>query len=160
VERQAVSETAGRSGHEPAAARPNRRRTMEQTFVMIKPDGVRRGLVGECIRRFEAKGLKLVELKLLTPSRDLAESHYGVHRDRPFFAGVVEFITSGPVAAMVLEGPGAIAAVRQLVGATRPWDAAPGSIRADYALEVGENIVHASDGPDTAASEIALWFAK
>ena len=131
---------------------------MEQTFVMIKPDGVRRALTGECIRRFEQRGLKLVRLRMLTPSRELAETHYGVHRDKPFFAGVVEFITSGPVVAMVLEGPNAIAAVRQIVGSTRPLEAAPGSIRGDFALDVGENIVHASDGPETAASEIALWF--
>lgn len=133
---------------------------VERTFVMIKPDGVRRGLVGECIRRFEARGLKLVELKLLTPSRELAEEHYGVHRERPFFNSVVEFITSGPVAAMVLEGESAIAAVRQMVGATRPLEAAPGSIRGDFALDVGENIVHASDGPETAATESALWFGS
>jgi nucleoside-diphosphate kinase len=131
---------------------------MEQTFVMIKPDGVRRGLTGECIRRFEQRGLKLVQLKMLTPARELAEEHYGAHRDKPFFPGVVQFITSGPVVAMILEGESAIAAVRQMVGATRPLEAAPGSIRGDYALEVGENIVHASDGPETAQQEIALWF--
>ena len=133
---------------------------MEQTFVMIKPDGVRRALTGECIRRFEQRGLKLVRLRMLTPGRELAETHYGVHRDKPFFAGVVEFITSGAVLAMVLEGPNAIAAVRQIVGSTRPLEAAPGSIRGDFALDVGENIVHASDGPETAASEIALWFRE
>jgi nucleoside-diphosphate kinase len=131
---------------------------MERTFVMIKPDGVRRNLVGECIGRFEARGLRLIELKLLTPSRDLAESHYGAHRGKGFFEGVVQFITSGPVVAMVLEGPNAIAAVRQMVGATRPLEAAPGSIRGDFALDVGENIVHASDAPETAEQEIALWF--
>lgn len=131
---------------------------MERTFVMIKPDGVRRNLVGECIGRFEARGLKLVELKLLTPSRELAEEHYGAHRGKGFFDGVVSFITSGPVVAMVLEGPNAIAAVRQMVGATRPLEAAPGSIRGDFALDVGENIVHASDAPETAEQEIALWF--
>ena len=132
----------------------------EKTFVMIKPDGVRRNLVGECIGRFEARGLKLVELKLLTPGKELAENHYGEHRGKPFFAGVVEFITSGPVVAMVLEGESAIAAVRQMVGATRPLEAAPGSIRGDYALEVGENIVHASDAPETAEKEIKLWFGQ
>jgi nucleoside-diphosphate kinase len=131
---------------------------MERTFVMIKPDGVRRNLVGECIGRFEARGLKLIELKLLTPSTELAEEHYGAHRGKGFFEGVVTFITSGPVVAMVLEGPNAIAAVRQMVGATRPLEAAPGSIRGDYALDVGENIVHASDAPETAEQEIALWF--
>jgi len=132
---------------------------MEKTFVMIKPDGVRRGLVGECIRRFEERGLTLCEVRMLTPPRSLAESHYDAHRDKAFFAGVVDFITSGPVVAMVLEGPSAIAAVRQMVGATRPLEAAPGSIRGDYALDVGENIVHASDGPETAESEIRLWFS-
>src|SRR4051794_19222279 len=131
---------------------------MEKTFVMIKPDGVRRRLVGECIRRFEERGLTLVQLKLLPPARDTAERHYGTHRDKPFFSGVVQFITSGPVVAMVLEGESAIAAVRQMVGATRPLEAAPGSIRGDYALDVGENIVHASDGPETAAEEMQLWF--
>ena len=131
---------------------------MERTFVMIKPDGVRRGLVGECIRRFEQRGLKLVELRMLTPARELAEQHYGAHRDKPFFAGVVEFITSGPVVAMVLEGESAISAVRQMMGATRPLEAAPGSIRGDFARDVGENLVHGSDGPETAAEEIALWF--
>jgi nucleoside-diphosphate kinase len=125
---------------------------------MITPDGVRRGLTGECIRRFEARGLTLAKLRMLVPDQALAEEHYGVHRERPFFASVVEFITSGPVVAMVLEGPNAIAAVRQMVGATRPLEAAPGSIRGDFALDVSENIVHASDGPETATTEIALWF--
>lgn len=130
----------------------------ERTFVMVKPDGVRRGLVGECIQRFEQRGLKLVALKLVNPSRELAENHYGAHREKPFFAGVVEFITSGPVVAMILEGESAIAAVRQMVGATKPLEAAPGSIRGDYALEVGENIIHASDATETAAEEMKLWF--
>src|SRR5688500_10072321 len=133
---------------------------MEHTFVMIKPDGVRRALTGECIRRFEQRGLKLVRLTMLTPSRDLAERHYGAHRDKPFFAGVVEFITSGPVVAMVLEGPNAIAAVRQMMGSTRPLEAAPGSIRGDFALDVGENIIHGSDGPESAVEEIRLWFGR
>lgn len=131
---------------------------MEQTFVMIKPDGVRRGLVGECLRRFEQRGLQIVRLRMLTPSQELAENHYGAHRGKPFFEGVVQFITSGPVVAMVLEGESAIAAVRQMVGATRPLEAAPGSIRGEYALSVGENIVHASDAPETAQEEIRLWF--
>ncbi len=131
---------------------------VERTFVMIKPDGVRRGLVGECIRRFERRGLKLIELKMLTPDRALAERHYEVHRGKPFFESVVRFITSGPVVAMVLEGEGAVGAVRQMVGATRPLEAAPGSIRGDFALEIEENIVHASDSGETAAQEIALWF--
>jgi nucleoside-diphosphate kinase len=130
----------------------------EKTFVMIKPDGVRRGLVGECIRRFEQRGLTLVELKLLTPDRALAEEHYGAHRDKPFFTGVVDFITSGPVVAMVLEGQSAVSAVRQMMGSTRPLEAAPGSIRGDFALDVGENIIHGSDGAETAEQEIRLWF--
>ena len=134
--------------------RIRKRRTCLDRELLLRAD------VGECIRRFEARGLKLVELKLLTPSRELAEEHYGVHRERPFFASVVEFITSGPVVAMVLEGESAIAAVRQMVGATKPLEAAPGSIRGDYALEVGENIVHASDGTETATTEIALWFGQ
>lgn len=133
---------------------------IEKSFVMIKPDGVRKGLVGECIRRFEQRGLKLAELKMLTPSRELAENHYGAHRSKPFFDGVVQFISSGLVVAMVIEGESAIAAIRQMVGATRPLEAAPGSIRGDYALEVGENIVHASDAPETAEQEIALWFGQ
>ena len=133
---------------------------VEKSFVMIKPDGVRKGLVGECIRRFEQRGLKLAELKMLTPSRELAENHYGAHRGKPFFESVVQFISSGPVVAMVVEGESAIAAIRQMVGATRPLEAAPGSIRGDYALEVGENIVHASDAPETAEQEIALWFSR
>jgi nucleoside-diphosphate kinase len=133
---------------------------VERSFVMIKPDGVRKALVGECIRRFEQRGLRPVEMKMLTPSRDLAENHYGVHRDKPFFEGVVQFITSGPVVAMIIEGESAIAAIRQTVGATRPLEAAPGSIRADYALEVSENIIHASDSPETAQQEIRLWFGS
>jgi nucleoside-diphosphate kinase len=131
---------------------------MERTFVMVKPDGVRRALVGEVIRRFEERGLTLAELKLVRPSRALAEEHYGVHRDKPFFAGVVDFITSGPVVAMILEGPNAVAAARQIMGATRPLEAAPGTLRADYCLDVQENLVHGSDSAETAAQEIRLWF--
>jgi nucleoside-diphosphate kinase len=133
---------------------------MERTFVMVKPDGVRRGLVGEVIRRFEERGLTLAELKLVRPPRALAEEHYGVHRDKPFFQGVVDFITSGPVVAMILEGPNAVAAVRQIMGATRPLEAAPGSLRADYCLDIQENLVHGSDSADTAAQEIRLWFGQ
>src|SRR5437763_9385470 len=125
---------------------------------MVKPDGVRRGLVGEIIGRFERRGLKILELRMIHVSRDLAEEHYGIHRDKPFFQGLVEFITSGPVVAMILEGEGAVAAARQMMGATRPLEAAPGSIRADYALEVQENLVHGSDSAETARQEIALWF--
>src|SRR2546423_7124611 len=131
---------------------------MERTFVMVKPDGVRRGLGGEGIPRSEARGLTLAELRLIRPSRALAEEHYGVHRDKPFFQGVVDFIISGPVVAMVIEGPNAVAAVRQIMGATRPLEAAPGSLRADYCLDVQQNLVHGSDSPETAAQEIQLWF--
>lgn len=131
---------------------------MERTFIMVKPDGVQRGLIGEIIGRFERRGLKIVGLKMLQVSDDLARQHYAVHEGKPFFAGLVKYITSAPVVAMVAEGTNAIQAVRQTVGATRPHEAAPGSIRADFALEIGRNLVHASDGPETAAFEIALWF--
>lgn len=132
---------------------------MERTFVMVKPDGVRRGLVGEILRRFEDKGLRIVALKQILPSRELAERHYGVHRDKPFFDAVVAFITSGPVVAMVLEGPeGTIEMARLLMGKTKPTEAAPGTIRGDYASTTQENLVHGSDGPETAEQEMALWF--
>ena len=131
---------------------------MERTFIMVKPDGVQRGLVGEIIARFERRGLKLVGLKMMQVSDEFARQHYAVHEGKPFFAGLVKYITSAPVVAMVAEGTNAVLAVRQTVGATRPNEAAPGTIRADFALEIGRNLVHASDGPETAASEIALWF--
>jgi len=131
---------------------------MERTFVMIKPDGVRRGLVGEVISRIERRGLSLAEMRLVRPSRALAEEHYGIHRDKPFFESVVGFITSGPVVAMIVEGEDAVAAVRQIMGATRPLEAAPGSLRADFALNVQENLVHGSDSATTAEEEIRLWF--
>ena len=130
----------------------------ERTFIAIKPDGVQRGLVAEILGRFEHKGFKLVGLKLLTPSQALAEQHYGVHRERPFFGGLVEFITSGPVVAMVWEGEGVITSARTLIGATKPLEAAPGTIRGDLAVDIGRNVVHGSDGPDTAQFEIGLWF--
>jgi len=120
---------------------------MERTFVLVKPDGVRRGLVGEVICRFERRGLTLSALKMVKPSRPLAEAHYSVHRDRPFFESVVQFITSGPVVAMILEGENAVAAVRQIMGATRPLEAAPGTLRGDFCLSVQENLVHGSDSP-------------
>lgn len=131
---------------------------MERTFVMVKPDGVQRGLAGEVIRRFEAKGFKLVGLKLVSVSRELAEQHYGVHRERPFFGSLVEFIISAPVVAMVWEGKGAIASARKLIGATNPLTAEPGTIRGDFGVDIGRNLIHGSDAPETAASEIALWF--
>ncbi len=131
---------------------------MERTFVMIKPDGVQRGLIGEIISRLERRGLKLVAMKMVQVDESLARRHYAVHEGKPFFEGLIRYITSAPVVAMVVEGANAVAAVRQMVGATKPFEAAPGSIRADFALEVGRNLVHASDAPETAAAEIALWF--
>ncbi len=131
---------------------------IERTLVLVKPDGVQRQLVGRILGRYEERGLKLVGLKLMSVSRDLAERHYAVHREKPFFAGLVDFITSSPLVAAVLEGPNAIAIVRAMNGATRPHEAAPGSIRGDLAVETAQNLVHASDGAETAAGEIALWF--
>ncbi len=131
---------------------------MERTFVMVKPDGVQRGLVGEIILRLERRGLKLVAGKFLQVSRELAETHYAVHKGKPFYDGLVQYITSAPVMAMVWEGPNAIQAVRQTMGATRPTEAAPGTVRHDFGLEVGRNLTHASDGLETANAEIALWF--
>lgn len=131
---------------------------MERTLVLAKPDAVQRGLIGTIISRLEQRGLRLVAARFLQVSRALAEEHYAVHQGKPFYAGLVEYITSAPVMAMVWEGPNAIAAVRQTMGATRPTEAAPGSIRHDFGLEVGRNLTHASDGPETAAAEVALWF--
>ena len=130
----------------------------QRTLLLVKPDGVQRQLVGRIIDRYEERGLKIVGLKLVRVDRALAERHYAVHRDRPFFGGLVEFITSGPLVALALEGPNAIAVVRAINGATRPHEAAPGTIRGDYALETAQNIVHASDGAETAESELSLWF--
>lgn len=132
---------------------------IERTLVLVKPDGVQRQLVGRILSRYEDRGLKLVGLKLMAVSRDLAERHYAVHREKPFFTGLVDFITSAPLVAAVLEGPNAIAVVRAMNGATRPHEAAPGSIRGDFAVETAQNLVHASDGAETAAGEIAMWFA-
>ncbi|HLO02223.1 MAG TPA: nucleoside-diphosphate kinase [Symbiobacteriaceae bacterium] len=131
---------------------------MERSFVMVKPDGVQRGLVGEVISRFERRGLKLVGAKFMTVSRELAEAHYESLKDRPFFPGLIEFITAGPVMAMVWEGPNAITTIRKTMGATNPANAEPGTIRADLSCDVSNNIVHGSDGPETAAREIGLWF--
>ncbi|MEI6427998.1 MAG: nucleoside-diphosphate kinase [Pseudanabaena sp. ELA607] len=131
---------------------------MERTFIAVKPDGVQRNLVGEIIGRFEKKGFKLVGLKLLQPSRELAEKHYDVHKERPFFGGLVEFITSGPIVALVLEGDGVVAASRKLIGATNPLTAEPGTIRGDFGANIGRNIIHGSDAIETAQREIALWF--
>lgn len=131
---------------------------MERTFIAIKPDGVQRNLVGEIIRRFEAKGFTLVGLKLLKPSQELAEAHYAVHKERPFFKGLVEFITSGPLVAMVWEGEGVVAAGRLMIGATNPLTSNPGTIRGDFGVSIGRNIIHGSDAVETAQHEIALWF--
>lgn len=133
---------------------------MERTFVMVKPDGVERGLVGEIIGRFERRGLRVVGLKMLTPDRALAERHYAVHAGKPFYDELVEFITSGPVVAMALEAPDAVKIVRQMMGALKPLDAAPGTIRGDFTVDVQKNLVHGSDAPDTAAAELALWFSE
>jgi nucleoside-diphosphate kinase len=133
---------------------------VEQTFIAIKPDGVQRGLVGEIIRRLETKGFTLVALKLLHPSRALAEQHYAVHKERPFFSGLVDFITSGPVVAMVWQGDGVVAASRLTIGATNPLVSPPGTIRGDLGINIGRNLIHGSDAVETAQSEIALWFKE
>lgn len=133
---------------------------MERTFLAIKPDGVQRGLVGEIIRRFEAKGFTLVGLKFMSVSRQLAEQHYDVHREKPFFAGLVEFITSGPIVAMVWEGDGVVAAARKMIGATNPLTSEPGTIRGDFGVSIGRNLIHGSDAVDTANREVDLWFRQ
>lgn len=132
--------------------------TKERTFVMIKPDGVQRGFTGEIISRFEKKGLKIVAMKMVSVSKDLAEKHYGVHKGKPFFEPTVKYITSSPVVAMVLEGFNAIEMVRNMMGKTNPAEATAGSIRGDFGQFIGRNIIHGSDGPDTAKFEINLWF--
>src|SRR5215471_936355 len=131
---------------------------MERTLVMVKPDGVERRLVGEIIRRFEARGLRLVGLKLLLPDRSLAEQHYAVHREKPFFNELVEFVTGGPVVAMAWEGSQAITLVRTMMGALKPELAQPGTIRGDFTTDIQTNLVHGSDAPETAQTELALWF--
>lgn len=131
---------------------------MERTFVMVKPDGVQRGLVGEVVSRLERKGLRLAALKLMRVPRELAERHYGPHRDKPFFPGLVSFITSGPVVASVWEGERAVAAARAIIGATDPVAAGGGTIRGDFGLDIGMNLVHGSDSPESAVREIALFF--
>ena len=130
----------------------------ERTLILIKPDGVQRLLVGRILGRFEERGLRIVALKLTRADRALAERHYAIHRDKPFYAGLVEFITSGPLVAAVLEGPQAISLARAMLGATRPENAAPGTIRGDLAVDTGQNLVHASDSAETAVTEIPLWF--
>jgi nucleoside-diphosphate kinase len=131
---------------------------MDRTLILVKPDAFARGLTGEIIARFERKGLRLAELKLMTVGEDLARRHYAEHDGKPFFGELVEFITSGPLVALVLEGHEAVKAARQVIGATNPLEAAPGSIRGDFALEVGQNMVHGSDSPESASREIGLFF--
>jgi len=131
---------------------------MEHTFVAIKPDGVQRGLVGPILTRFEQRGFRILGLKMLTVPREMAERHYAVHQGKFFYQDLVSYISSGPVVAFVLEGVEAIKTVRLMVGATRPYEAAPGTIRGDYALTGLRNLIHASDSPDTAQAEISLWF--
>ncbi len=131
---------------------------MERTFVMIKPDGVQRGLIGEIISRIEKKGLKIVGMKMLRVSKDLAENHYAEHKGKDFFESLVDYITSSPVIAMVVEGRDAVKVMRSLVGKTNPLDASPGTIRGDFAMDVGRNIIHASDSLESAEREISLFF--
>lgn len=133
---------------------------MQQTLVLLKPDAVQRGLAGEIIGRLERRGLKLVGAKLVQVDTSLAESHYAIHKGKPFYDGLIAYIISSPVIAMVWEGPSAIEIVRQTMGATNPIDAAPGSVRHDLGLEIGRNLTHASDAPETAQEEIQLWFSE
>jgi len=130
----------------------------EQTLIIVKPDGVQRGLVGEIVGRLERRGLKIVAMQMQEVSRETAERHYAEHEGKPFFAGLVDYITSAPVVVMVLEGPNAIAAARQTMGATKPNEAAPGTIRADLGLDISRNIVHGSDKAETAEREVKLYF--
>jgi nucleoside-diphosphate kinase len=132
----------------------------ERTFVMIKPDGVQRGFMGNIINRFEQRGIKIVAMKLIQVSRELAEKHYGVHKGKPFYEPTVKYIISAPVVAMVLEGINAIEIVRTMMGKTNPREASPGTIRGDFGQDIGRNIVHGSDGKDTASFEINLWFTE
>ena len=131
---------------------------MQRTLVLIKPDGVQRGLIGEITARLERRGLRLVAARFCRVERELAERHYAIHQGKPFYAGLVDYITSSPVMAQVWEGPEAVQAVRQTMGSTRPTEAAPGTVRHDFGLEIGRNLTHASDSPTTAEAEVALWF--
>lgn len=133
---------------------------MERTLVLVKPDGVQRALIGEVISRLERRGLRMVAAKFMAVSKELAETHYGIHKGKPFYDGLISYITSAPVMAMVWEGPQAVAAVRQTMGATKPVEAAPGTLRHDFALEVGRNLTHASDTVENGAKEVALWFKQ
>ena len=132
----------------------------ERTLVLVKPDAVQRGLIGEVVGRLEGRGLHPVAIKLMAIPRELAERHYAEHREKPFFGGLVDFITSSPVVAMVWEGPGAVALVRTMMGATNPANAAPGTIRGDLAVSLGMNVIHGSDSPESAAREVALFFGE
>ena len=131
---------------------------MERTLVLVKPDGVQRGLIGEVIGRLERRGLRLVAAKFIQVSQELAERHYAIHKGKPFYDGLINYITSAPVMAMAWDGPNAVAAIRQTMGSTRPTEAAPGSIRHDFALDVGRNLTHASDSIENGEIEVALWF--
>lgn len=133
---------------------------MERSLVLVKPDGVQRGLIGEIISRLERRGLRLVAARFVQVSQELAEEHYAIHKGKAFYPGLLVYITAAPVMAMVWEGPNAIAAIRQTMGATRPWEAAPGTVRHDFALEVGRNITHASDSPENGKKESLLWFKE
>jgi len=133
---------------------------VELSLVLVKPDGVQRGLIGEVTTRLERRGLRLVAAKFMKVSAALAEEHYAIHKGKPFYDGLITYITSAPVMAMVWEGPNAVAAIRQTMGATRPVEAAPGTIRHDFALEVGRNLTHASDSPENGKQEAALWFSE
>jgi nucleoside-diphosphate kinase len=133
---------------------------VEKTLVLVKPDAVQRGLIGEIIARLERRGLKLSAAKFIQVSPELAETHYAIHKGKPFYEPLIKYITSAPVMAMVWIGPNAVAAVRQTMGATRPTEAAPGSVRHDFGLEVGRNLTHASDSPENGEKEVALWFEE
>jgi nucleoside-diphosphate kinase len=133
---------------------------VDRTLILVKPDAFARGLTGEILARFERKGLKLVALKLVTTPPDTAETHYAEHRERPFFGELVDFITSGPLVAAVVEGQDAVKASRQIIGATNPLEATTGSIRGDFAIEIGQNLVHGSDSPESAEREIGIWFPE
>ena len=133
---------------------------MDRTLILVKPDAFERGLTGEIIARFERKGLKIVALKYMTTPRDLAEDHYAEHKDKPFFGELVDFITSAPLVAMVLEGEEAVTAARQVIGATNPLEATTGSIRGDFAIAIGQNMVHGSDSPESGKREIGIWFPE
>lgn len=133
---------------------------MERSFVMLKPDAVKRRLIGEIIRRIEAKSLNIVAMKMIRIDKKLAETHYGEHREKPFFKDLVNFITSGPAVAMIIEGPNAISVMRAMMGATNPFNAAPGTIRGDFGLDLTQNLIHGSDSPQSAQRELALFFPK